>query len=767
MSASSSPGRSAAVLMGVSTYEHLDDLPGVRGSATDLAAQLCDPAIWGLPADRCHLVMEPDSPTAAFAPLRALGGSGLDTLDTLVVYYAGHGLIDPLKGDLWLGLPGSVTGRPDTCVPYEWLRQELLGLRVERRIVILDCCYSGRALGLMGGAQAAVANGAVVEGTYLIASAGESAQALAPPGARHTAFTGELISLLARGVPDGPELFHLDAVFQHLSEALRARSCPEPQKRVRNTAGQLPLFRNRAYVPRGPGHLLSDRYELGPPLRGDSLTDTYRAVDTALDRPVRIKLMKPEAAADSWLSDGFRSRAKSRAALRHPRVASLHDIGMAVRQGVHCPYLVTEDITDPPLTALVKDHLPHPAWVIQVVSELLGVLEHAHGLGVFGWHIDLESIAFTADNHIKVVDLDDAPDGRGDLLAAGGLLHELLTGHPPLTQSVPRQMSPPSAELWYVSDAVDGVVLKALANDPADRYQSAAEMWQAVEGLRGRETRPASGPGFVEPRSLSMHSAAGSHAGLVRKQNQDSGYAGPRLLALADGIEGRAAGEVASSEVIATLVSLDDDVPGSDLLTTLGAAAQRANDQLRMMAEEDPRLEGMGTTLTALLWTGTRLGLLHIGNSRAYLLRDGALTQITQDHTWARQLADEGRITEAEILDHPQRSALRRALGDEDHVEPDLAIREVRAGDRYLVCTAGLFSAFSEEQLEDALASYQPPQETVQELVRLALRGGGPDNITCIVADIIDVAVGDTGAGQFDTTPVVVGAVAESQGPTG
>ncbi|EPH44345.1 putative PP2C-family Ser/Thr phosphatase [Streptomyces aurantiacus JA 4570] len=263
--------------------------------------------------------------------------------------------------------------------------------------------------------------------------------------------------------------------------------------------------------------------------------------------------------------------------------------------------------------------------------------------------------------------------------------------------------------------------------------------------------------------SLSLRFAAGSHKGMIREGNEDSGYAGPRLLAIADGMGGQAAGEVASSEVISTLVTLDDDVPGSDILTSLGTAVQRANDQLRLMVEEDPQLEGMGTTLTALLWTGQRLGLVHVGDSRAYLLRDGVLTQITQDHTWVQRLVDEGRITEEEATTHPQRSLLMRALGSGDHVEPDLSIREVRAGDRYLICSDGLSGVVSHQTMEDTLASYQGPQETVQELIQLALRGGGPDNITVIVADVLDIDTGDTLAGQLSDTPVVVGAVAENQ----
>ncbi|NEB79699.1 Stp1/IreP family PP2C-type Ser/Thr phosphatase [Streptomyces sp. SID14478] len=263
--------------------------------------------------------------------------------------------------------------------------------------------------------------------------------------------------------------------------------------------------------------------------------------------------------------------------------------------------------------------------------------------------------------------------------------------------------------------------------------------------------------------SLSLRFAAGSHKGMIREGNEDSGYAGPRLLAIADGMGGQAAGEVASSEVISTIVALDDDVPGSDILTSLGTAVQRANDQLRMMVEEDPQLEGMGTTLTALLWTGQRLGLVHVGDSRAYLLRDGVLTQITQDHTWVQRLVDEGRITEEEATTHPQRSLLMRALGSGDHVEPDLSIREVRAGDRYLICSDGLSGVVSHQTMEETLASYQGPQETVQDLIQLALRGGGPDNVTVIIADVLDIDSGDTLAGQMSDAPVIVGAVAENQ----
>ncbi|KAB8163378.1 protein phosphatase [Streptomyces sp. 3MP-14] len=265
--------------------------------------------------------------------------------------------------------------------------------------------------------------------------------------------------------------------------------------------------------------------------------------------------------------------------------------------------------------------------------------------------------------------------------------------------------------------------------------------------------------------SLSLRFAAGSHVGMIRGHNEDSGYAGPRLLAIADGMGGQAAGEVASSEVISTLVPLDDDIPGSDLLTSLDASVQRANEQLRGMVADDPRLDGMGTTLTALLWTGQRMGVVHVGDSRAYLLRDGELTQITQDHTWVQRLVDEGRITEEEATTHPQRSLLMRALGSADRIEADLSIREVRPGDRYLLCSDGLSGVVSLETMRDAMVGNAAPADTVRELIELALRGGGPDNITCIIADVVDVdsQESDTLARQLSDAPQIVGAVAETQ----
>ena len=257
--------------------------------------------------------------------------------------------------------------------------------------------------------------------------------------------------------------------------------------------------------------------------------------------------------------------------------------------------------------------------------------------------------------------------------------------------------------------------------------------------------------------TLALRYAARSHTGLLRTGNEDSAYAGPRLLAVADGMGGHAAGEVASAVAVAALAPLDDDLPGPDLLAALRTSALSANEHLHDMVEGDAALEGMGTTLVALLFAGGRLGLLHVGDSRCYLLRDGDLTQITHDHTLVQALVDEGRISEEEASSHPQRSLITRALDGRGEVELDLSVREARVGDRYLLCTDGLTGPVgSRDTLREAL-QLPAPQDAVERLVDLALRGGGPDNITVIVADVVD--------GESTGLPVVAGAAAESPQP--
>lgn len=250
--------------------------------------------------------------------------------------------------------------------------------------------------------------------------------------------------------------------------------------------------------------------------------------------------------------------------------------------------------------------------------------------------------------------------------------------------------------------------------------------------------------------SFALDFFARSDLGLVRDNNEDSAFAGPRLLALADGMGGHAAGEVASQLMIGALSPLDEDEPGSDLTGALAQAMHAGNDSIAASVEEDSRREGMGCTLTALLFDGRRVGLLHVGDSRAYLLRDGELSQITRDDTFVQSMVDEGRLSPDEAHSHPQRSLILKALTGQE-VEPTTAVREVRKGDRYLLCSDGLSDPVSESTIRETLGS-GTPETVVDKLISLALRSGGPDNVSVVVAEVVEER------SSTPARPIVVGA---------
>jgi serine/threonine protein phosphatase PrpC len=258
--------------------------------------------------------------------------------------------------------------------------------------------------------------------------------------------------------------------------------------------------------------------------------------------------------------------------------------------------------------------------------------------------------------------------------------------------------------------------------------------------------------------TLALRYAVRSDRGLVRGNNEDSVYAGPRLLAIADGMGGHAAGEVASKIAVAALEGLDEDRPVADLLAELRHAVEEANQRISESIASDSELEGMGTTLTALRFVGGQVGLVHVGDSRAYMLRGEHLTQITHDDTYVQSLVDSGRLTAEEASHHPRKSVILRALMGAE-IDPDVSIREARAGDRYMLCTDGLTDVVTTPTLLETL-SQGDPQECADRLVELALRGGGPDNVTCIVADVVKTGFGDD-------VPVIGGAFIDPTEPGG
>jgi serine/threonine protein phosphatase PrpC len=260
----------------------------------------------------------------------------------------------------------------------------------------------------------------------------------------------------------------------------------------------------------------------------------------------------------------------------------------------------------------------------------------------------------------------------------------------------------------------------------------------------------------TERAALRLQFAAISDVGRVRKDNQDSGYAGPWLLTVCDGVGGAARGDIASSTAVQQLRRLDAP-PSDDLLGQVAGALHRAHDRIGELVDEDPALSGTSTTATLALFDGTRLGIGHVGDSRAYLYRNGELSQLTHDHTFVQSLLDEGRISADEARVHPHRNLILKALDGVHEAEPDLFELEVVAGDRLLLCSDGVSGVLDDGRLADILSTGGPDYAAV-ELVRASLEAGSSDNVTCIVADVLDAS---TPVVDDDPEPMLVGAAAE------
>lgn len=243
-----------------------------------------------------------------------------------------------------------------------------------------------------------------------------------------------------------------------------------------------------------------------------------------------------------------------------------------------------------------------------------------------------------------------------------------------------------------------------------------------------------SGRADLMPSPLTIRYAARCEPGVGRDTNEDTAYADDRLLAVADGMRG-AAGDLASAAAVTALRNLES-VGADDILPALADAVEQAQARLGEIAEADASGQAV-TTLTAMVWSGSQLALVHIGDTRAYLLREGQLFQITHDHSYVQSLVDSGRLSADEAMSHPQRALLLRALTADGAAEPDLSVHEARAGDRYLLCTDGLFGAVGDGDIRSALSRPGGADEAVDDLIALAYAAGAPDNVACVVADIV------------------------------
>ncbi|HWI32613.1 MAG TPA: Stp1/IreP family PP2C-type Ser/Thr phosphatase [Microbacterium sp.] len=255
-------------------------------------------------------------------------------------------------------------------------------------------------------------------------------------------------------------------------------------------------------------------------------------------------------------------------------------------------------------------------------------------------------------------------------------------------------------------------------------------------------------------------SAAISHTGKVRSNNQDSGYAGSNLFVVADGMGGHAGGDVASSLAVARLEGLDHAyATTAEAERELQQAISEAAADLIEMVRERPELAGMGTTVSALVMVDDYAVIAHIGDSRIYLYRDGQLTQITTDHTFVQRLVESGRITEEEARYHPRRSVLMRVLGDMSaDPEVDTFIMATQDGDRWLLCSDGLSGVVDDAHTAKSLGLGMPPGRTADALLKQALDGGAPDNVTVVIVDV---------GGQHPVvsgTPTIVGSASNPVG---
>lgn len=291
-------------------------------------------------------------------------------------------------------------------------------------------------------------------------------------------------------------------------------------------------------------------------------------------------------------------------------------------------------------------------------------------------------------------------------------------------------------------------------DDTRPRQRIAVPEEAPGDDLGYTELDPNETTGEVPPLSgrLGLDFSAVSDVGRVRKDNQDSGYAGPHLLAVCDGVGGAARGDIASSTAVSQLRRIDEP-PGDDLLGHVAGALLRAHTRIGELVDEDPSLNGTSTTATLALFDGERLGVAHVGDSRAYLYRAGEITQLTKDHTFVQSLIDEGRITEAEARTHPHRNLILKALDGVHETDPDLFTVDVASGDRLLLCSDGACGVLDDDRIADILGTGTPDYAAV-ELVRASLEAGSTDNVTCVVADVTPHAA-------VDAEPLLVGAASD------
>lgn len=520
------------------------------------------------------------------------------------------------------------------------------------------------------------------------------------------------------------------------------------------------------------------RYQFIELVGRGSMGEVWQAFDSVTERVVAVKLLPAQYVDDRKYQERFRREARSAARLDDPHIVPIHDFGeIDGRLFVTMRFIKGED-----LQAVVDRGPLEPARAVGIIEQIASALHAAHRIGLIHRDVKPSNILVGDDDFAYLIDFgvaraaddtgltsaggavgtlaymaperfrDGKADSHADTYGLACVLYQALTGQLPfpakrLDQMVVAHMlhppPKPSALQDRVSAEMDDVIATGLAKDPKARYPTIKDLARAARAALSSDVPTVAHPvprapgrtQVIRPGVLVMRYAARSDRGLANAINEDSVYAGARLLAVADGLSDGPAGELASQLAIAAMARLDDDEHQGDLQTRLSLAAAQGNSAIAAHVEANPELIGMGTTLTAILFAGRRLGLIHIGHSRGYLLRNGELSQITRDDTYVQTLVEEGRISDEEARRHPKRSLVMRSLTGH-HVIPTLTLREASAGDRYLLCSHGLSDPVNRESI---LAALQIPDVDLgaDKLIELALRGGGLDNVTVVVADVV------------------------------
>lgn len=539
-------------MIGVSSYDHLEDLPAVHNNIKALQRFLTSADGWELPSSNCSFLAHPRTPSDIMTVLQEASS---EARDTLLVYYAGHGVLDD-ELRFYVSLENSKADEPWSCVSYEWIGRSLAHSPAPRRIAILDSCFSGRVhRGTMSAASGAVRAQTAARGAVVLTSARDDRVALAPPGEKYTAFTGELLTVLREGIPEGPPVISVDRAYEHVKNALAARGRPRPDRTGSDTAGRLILARNRAFTlgratptqvpftevlrnlalrlgigsaaepPMPKPHdllVIGGRYAVDGLVGSGGMGSVYRAKDQLLGRVVAIKSLRRDLSEDSTLPLILRDEARAVAMLNHPAIAGVHDFV----EGDEGNFIVMEYVYGENLMAVLRRGRISPLESVALLRVVLDALKHAHESGIINCDIKPGNIMLTPDGRVKVLDFGvasladnprqgvhstewsivgtpsymppeairgEAPTLHRDLYGAGVTLYELLTGRQPFHDtgsaykifhaitSLP--VPPPSSVNPLLDPACDSVLLKSLAQNPADRFQDAAGMKAALEAI--------------------------------------------------------------------------------------------------------------------------------------------------------------------------------------------------------------------------------------------------------------------------------------------